>query len=485
MQKTSGILCHFTSLPSTFGVGDFGPISYKWIDYLSESGQAYWQVLPIGNTDDSGCPYATDSAFGIADFFISPELLIKKFNLESNAFDEYKFESTTVDFKKVKKNKENILKSVFEHFVPNLEFDVFLNQEESWIEDYALYRTLRDSRGIDWKSWPLASKSKECLTEEEKNLFIYHQFVQFLLCDQLNELHLYAKSKNVQLIGDLPIFVSYYSMDVWRSPSEFYLDENLEMKFETGAAPDFFSQDGQKWGTPIYHFENQKSNQYSFWKKRVDYLSRYFDVVRIDHFRGFCATWISDVNEETAINGFWYKGPGAELFLELFKNPKLCSIIAEDLGVITEDVEKLRDQFNFPGMRVLQFMLGDETNPHQFNNHVYNSFSYSGTHDCDTLVGWWNSLGETDKASVAQELDLSLDKIDHLELLKFLTHSKSKTIIIQIQDLLGLGSEARFNYPGTVSDKNWTWKLEQDDWQKIDWTTLSKLTKESSRTICG
>jgi 4-alpha-glucanotransferase len=491
VKKSSGLLCHLSSLPTVYGIGDLGPVAYQWVDHLKKSGQTYWQILPIGNTDDSGSPYSTDSAFGMAEFYISPDFLIKDLNLDANIFDQFKnqehLSSSRVNYKDVKKNKNAILEIAFQKFSSDLDhneflhkkMDQFLQQEESWLADYCSYRVFVETRGSDWIHWPQCSLAQDNFTEYEKQRFQYFQFVQFIALNQLSNLRKYANSHNVQMIGDLPIFVSYSSMDVWSHPDEFLLDEKtLRMELETGAAPDAFSDTGQKWGTPIYNWDRQEQKKFSWWIARTAFLSRYFDVVRIDHFRGFCATWVSGIQEPDAKKGFWSPGPAEKLFLQL---KPTAEIIVEDLGVITADVETLRDQFHFPGLRVLQFMLGDESNPHKIKNYIYNSVAYTGTHDCDTLVGWYNQLSSEYQKYVQQELNES--QITHWTLLQKLMNSESKLVISQIQDVLGLGSEARFNYPGTVTPLNWTWQLTEKQFLDLDWEKLRALTAESHRLI--
>lgn len=477
-RKCSGILCHVTSLPTSFGIGDFGPAAYSFIDELARADQTYWQILPIGNTDESGCPYSTDSAFGCADYYVSPELLIKKYGLEKDSFQQFCFETTKVDFKRAIEHKRKILEIVFSHFSPDHEFQNFLEIEKDWINEYCTFRALTETRGHDWTRWGQLE-----LSPKEVDLLNFHRFCQFVCFSQLSALKKYANSKNIKIIGDLPIFVSYNSMDVWKNPEQFFLDKNLKLEFETGAAPDAFSEVGQKWGTPIYNWNHQKAENYEWWNKRLSFLKRYFDVIRIDHFRGFCATWISKVSEPDARLGFWYEGPGEDLFNNLTDYPE---VIAEDLGHITEDVIKLRDQFNFPGMKVFQYMLGDESNPHKLSNYNYNSVAYSATHDCDTLMGWFKNLTSEQRASVLAETRLDrIDNPDHWSMIERLMLTPSKIVITQVQDLLGLGSSARFNYPGTVADSNWTWKLSPAELNAIDWDKLKVITQKSERHLCG
>nr|BDT27636.1 4-alpha-glucanotransferase [Bacteriovorax sp. HI3] len=478
-KKHSGILCHVTSLPTSYGIGDFGPQAYAFIDDLARSGQKYWQILPIGNTDDSGCPYATDSAFGCADYYVSPDLLMKDYEIDPALYHKFILNTERVDFKRAKVNKREALQIAYAKFLPSSAFHQFLKDEKDWVVDYATFRTLSETRGQDFRAWGKAE-----LTSEEQKLVDFHLFCQFVCFSQLLELKKYANSKNIKLVGDLPIFVSYNSMDVWKNPQEFYLNDKLEMEYETGAAPDAFSKTGQKWGTPIYNWKAQKADNFEWWNKRLSFLKRYFDVIRIDHFRGFVATWISKVSAPDASEGQWYEGPGEELFRSLRDYPE---IIAEDLGYITPEVEKLRKTFNFPSMRVLEFMLGGANNPHKLTNYEFDTVAYTGTHDCDTLMGWFKSLSKEDKERV--EHDLQVVSPNHWEMISVLMSSPSRIVFIQIQDLLGLGSEARFNYPGTVQPKNWSWKLEFKDERRIDWQKLGMITAENDRVekkaVCG
>ncbi|MBC7711837.1 MAG: 4-alpha-glucanotransferase [Rhizobacter sp.] len=476
--RYSGILCHITSLPTSYGVGDFGPVAYEFIDHLCESHQYYWQILPIGNTSDTGCPYATDSAFGSADYYVSPELLIKEFGFESQEFNSFIFNSEKVDFKKIQENKLKMLEIAYKKFTPNEKYEKFLETESAWIKPYCLFRTLKETRGYDWTKWPAFKDAEALMFPDERTRYEFHLFSQYICFTQLADLKKYANSKGVKLVGDLPIFVSYHSMDVWKDPSQFFLNkETLAMEYETGAAPDGFSATGQKWGTPIYDWEFQKKTEYKWWNERLSFLKRYFDVIRIDHFRGFCATWISEVTAPDASGGKWYPGPGADLFNHLHDYPE---VIAEDLGYITQDVYELRDQFNFPGMKVFEFLMGDSSNPHKLENYTYNSVAYSGTHDCDTLMGWYKSLTPVERQEVDNEL--KLDGPGQWDFLKILYHTPAKIVLVQIQDLLGLGTEARFNYPGTVADTNWTWKMNFKDLKAIKWHKLADLTVESQRS---
>lgn len=478
--KHSGILCHITSIPTSYGIGDFGPQSYGFIDDLARAGQRYWQILPIGNTDDTGCPYATDSAFGCAEFYVSPDLLIRDFEVPESLYHKFLLNSERVDFKRARANKLEALKIAYEKFLPGSKFHQFLKDEKDWVLDYATFRALGESRGHDFRTW---GDTKTLSADEQKRVDFF-LFTQFVCFSQLLELKEYANKKGIKLVGDLPIFVAYNSMDVWKNPKEFYLNDQQEMEYETGAAPDAFSQTGQKWGTPIYNWEAQKADKYEWWNKRLSFLKRYFDVIRIDHFRGFVATWISKVADPDASQGQWYPGPGADLFSNLRESPE---IIAEDLGYITPEVDSLRNAFGFPSMRVFEFMLGGMNNPHKLTNYEYNTVAYSGTHDCDTLMGWYKSLSQEDKERVQHDTQVSAP--NHWEMINVLMSSPSKIVFIQVQDLLGLGSEARFNYPGTVNPKNWSWKLEFKDERRIDWQKLGMITMENDRVeknaVCG
>lgn len=472
-KKYSGILCHITCLPTEYGVGDFGPTAYDFIDRLAEARQHFWQILPIGNTDDSGCPYATDSAFGCAEFLISPALLVKDFSLSDELLEAAHFYSEKVEYAVVKKIKRRLLEYAFVQFTADEAYRQFLEKEAEWLPYYARFRALSETRGPHWKTW-----DEKTPDENEKLLTIFHQFIQYVAFTQLTKLKNYANQKAVRLIGDLPIFVSYNSMDVWKDRSQFLLNKNEEMEFEAGAAPDAFSETGQKWGTPLYDWKKQQSENYQWWNTRLSFLKRYFDVVRIDHFRGFCATWISRVSEPDASRGQWYPGPKADLFKKLSDCPE---VLAEDLGYITSDVNELRDQFGFPTMKVFQFMSPDENNPHKLDNYLYNSVAYTGTHDCDTLNGWYEKLSPGLKLWVNNQL--GSEHPDHWHMIKTLLSTPARITLIQIQDLLGLDSGSRFNYPGTVASTNWTWKLTSEQYKSLDWKQLGKITAETER--CG
>jgi len=456
--RASGILCHLTSLPSPYGVGDMGPMAYDFINRLSSAGQSYWQILPVGNTDLTGCPYSTDSAFGCAEYYVSPEFLAQEFNFDCKLFDAFLLNTERVPFLTVQKNKLAMLEMAYQKFnaKENGNYQEFLKIEGEWVFDYARFRALTSE------------------THKNEDFFLFTQYVCFR---QLSHLKKYANDKSIKLVGDLPIFVSFKSMDVWINPQDFYLNQDGVMEYETGAAPDGFSPSGQKWGTPIYNWEKQKESDYEWWNKRLSFLKRYFDVVRIDHFRGFAATWISKVSDQDASAGFWYKGPGEDLFNKLRDYPE---VFAEDLGFITKDVAELRDQFQFPSMKVFQFMSDDDSNPHKLSRYQENSVAYTGTHDCDTLMGWYNQLSNEEKKKIPGK--------NHWEMIETLMNTPSKLTIIQIQDLLGLGSEARFNYPGTVDDLNWTWRLSLNDYEALDWEKLYSLTQTSNRlgkNLCG
>jgi 4-alpha-glucanotransferase len=415
----------------------------------------------------------------IQDYLVSPELLAETFNLKADAFDQYRFDSERIDFDHVKKTKEAILEEVYKSFKPTDSYYSFLDNEKTWIHSYALFRSLYESRGYEWTKWPSYNEAEASLTPKEKERIDFHKFTQFIVLSQLLNLKNYANKKGIKIVGDLPIFVSYFSMDVWKSPEQFVLNKTThELEIETGAAPDAFSLTGQKWGTPIYDWAAQKKDNYQWWNDRLSFLKRYMDVVRIDHFRGFCATWVSKVSEPDASNGYWFQGPSSDLFHHLKDTPE---IIAEDLGVITPDVEALLKELNLPGMRIFQFMLGGPDNPHKRMNYIDNCIAYSGTHDNETLMGWFNSLSETEKGYVENELNLK--NPDHWQILEVLMTSRSNLVVMQVQDILGLGNEARFNYPGTVQPTNWSWKLTPALLESINWSKLKLITGLRPRVV--
>lgn len=480
-SRSSGILLHITSLPSRFGIGDLGPTAYRFADFLAEAGQSFWQVLPLVPVGYGYSPYASPSTFGGNPLFLSPEGLHAGGLLtEDDLANSPEFPRDHVDYNRVIPHKKALLRKAYERFVSGESavsvdaFEAFCEEESEWLHDYALYQTLKalhDERS--WVEWDpvYVSREPEAIASAEAQYaseIRMHKFWQFLFVQQWDALRAYCHEKGIRIIGDLPIYVAHDSADVWSKPHLFHLDEQGYPLVVAGVPPDYFSATGQLWGNPIYRWQDMEANGYAWWTRRFASIFKQVDVVRLDHFRGFEAFWQVPAGEKTAINGTWETGPGASLFQKIHENLGELPIIAEDLGVITDGVRDLMRQFNFPGMAVLQFAFdGDASSNFLPHNYQPNLVAYSGTHDNDTVLGWWSNANSTlDAESVARSHDfaqLYLDLSEERErkiswvFIQTLLASVANTVVIPLQDILGLGSEGRMNTPGTSSG-NWDWR---------------------------
>jgi 4-alpha-glucanotransferase len=483
--RSSGILLHPTSLPGKFGVGDLGDEAYRFVDFLAASNQSLWQVLPLGPTGYGDSPYQCFSAFAGNTLLISPERLAHDELLSAEdlarapAFDEEK-----VDFGNVIKLKNALLKKAFERFQQRTnaslreDFERFSHRASSWLDDYALYRALKDAQGGKaWNKWErqFARRDRAALVSARERLreeVEAQKFYQFLFFKQWAALKAYCHERHVKLVGDIPIFVARDSADVWMNPDEFKLDEAGNPLVVAGVPPDYFSTTGQLWGNPIYNWDRMLADGFRWWIERVRATLRIFDIVRIDHFRGFAASWEIPGGDKTAEHGRWVNVPGRELFTAIKRALGDLPIIAEDLGVITPDVEALRDDFGLPGMRILQFAFGGDTkNADLPHNYIRNSVVYTGTHDNDTTVSWFSSqpgAGSTrNTEQIERERNFSLNYLNsdgheiHWDFIRAVLASVADTAIIPLQDLLGLGTEARMNLPNSTTG-NWAWRYKTD-----------------------
>lgn len=474
-HRSSGILLHISSLPSSHGIGDLGQGAYNFIDFLVAAGQKHWQFLPLGPVSESlGCsPYMGGAAMAGNPLFVCPEFLVVDGLLSedelgsSGEFSEYR-----VHFVDVIKHKNSLLGKAFVRFNAlgrDNDFAMFCEDESFWLDDYALFMAIREHQNKSWNQWPedIMARKPEMLKAVSRSLagrVKYYKFEQFMFFRQWRRLRDYAHKQGIQLIGDLPIYVSYDSVDVWANQSCFLLNKKTSLPTHVaGVPPDYFSETGQRWGNPLYLWKNgQRKNDelYRWWRKRFGHLANMVDAIRIDHFRGFESYWQIPAKEQTAINGKWIKGPGRQFFVDMGKEIKGISIIAEDLGIITDDVRKLRDDLGFPGMKILQFAFDSDQNnlylPHNFE--TTNCIVYTGTHDNDTTVGWYLD-GNTSAASSerVRKYANSTGEIIHRDFIRLALSSTASTAIIPLQDILGFGADCRMNTPGTT-ENNWQWR---------------------------
>jgi len=470
--RSSGILLHPTSLPSRFGVGDLGSEAYRFVEFLAESKQQLWQVLPLGPTGYGNSPYMCFSAMAGNPLLISPERLRDDGLLTEEDFaDLPQFSADKVDFELVIQTKTPLLKKACENFKKNTSpkyqqrFKSFCASKGYWLDDYAFFMALRDANeGESWHKWEpeLAERDPETLDKFRQELaeeIIYHKYLQYEFFHQWSDIKRFANDRGIEIIGDIPIYVAHDSADVWAHPEYFCLDpESKEPALMAGVPPDYFSETGQLWGNPVYDWEELQKDDYKWWIERFKSLLDYVDIIRIDHFRGFEAYWAVERGEKTAMNGEWIKAPGQDFFQVLREKLGKLPILAEDLGVITPEVEELRDEFEFPGMKILQFAFGSGAgNPYLPFNYQRNSVVYTGTHDNDTTLGWYDKLPDHEKEGVRWYLGcISPDGVNW-DLIRIALSSISNQSIIPLQDILSLGTQARMNVP-SEGVGNWEWR---------------------------
>jgi 4-alpha-glucanotransferase len=493
--RASGVLLHVTSLPSPYGIGDVGPSAFSWIDRLHDAGQSWWQALPLGPTGYGNSPYQSLSSFAGNGLLISPQSLIADDLLRASEIPSHSFSASSVDYDVVIPFKHQLLETAWTNFKrgarPDLQvaFDEFRHAQAHWLEDYALFRALKmKHNGAYYLEWPpeLLQRVPAALAQTRRELSERIEQVclaQFLLFRQGERLKDYAHARGVRLMGDLPFFVSPDSSDVWANPELFLLDDHYRPRFVAGVPPDYFSAQGQLWGNPVYNWDALRRTGYRWCIDRLRTLLAHVDAIRLDHFRAFAAAWHVPAGARTARAGLWVPGPGADFFSAVQEELSTLPLIAEDLGVITPDVRSLRDQFQIPGMRVLQFAFdGRADNPHLPDNYVGNSVVYTGTHDNNTTRGWFEEL--PDEAQQRVWAYLKRRASDGREvapaLLELAWSSAAALAMTPLQDLLNLGSIARMNVPGRA-DGNWRWRCTEDMPSAPAFEQLRNLTKMSNR----
>ena len=502
LPRASGILLHPTSLSGDFGIGDLGSEAFRFVDFLAGARQSYWQILPLGPTGYGDSPYQSFSAFAGNVLMISPEKLIEDALLGSDvAVRRPDFPADKVDFGAVYTWKMEILREAFDTFEHQSElsgsFESFCRDNQFWLDDYALYRSIKATQNQrPWYEWPDKFKLRDERTIRIANQQLSKEvsaekFYQFLFFRQWHAVKDYARERSIKIIGDIPIFVALDSADVWCNQDQFKLNADGTAQVVSGVPPDYFSKTGQRWGNPIYDWDAMRRDRFRWWTSRFRFTLQTVDIARVDHFRGFAAAWEVPGTDETAEHGEWVDVPGMELFAALKEALGELPVIAEDLGVITPDVEEIRDTFGFPGMRILQFAFGgDAKNRDLPHNYIQNSAAFTGTHDNDTTVGWWQSQAGADStrdaASVSHEHEFCLRYLgsDGSEINWSFIHaiwaSVADTAIAPLQDILGLGNEARMNLPASTSG-NWSWRFTGEAITEATTARLRELTETYGR----
>lgn len=475
-SRSSGILLHPTSLPGPHGIGDLGPEAYRFVDFLETTGQQLWQVLPLGPTGHGNSPYLCYSSMAGNPLLISLETLCERGYVHPSELDNFKdYPADWVDYDRLISAKLALLETAAHRFESvatdedRQAFSEFCEKTDFWLNEYAFYMALKKAHnGASWTAWDAAIARREpeaMKTWRDKladRIFI-HKFLQFEFHQQWSALKAYANERHIQIIGDIPIYVAHDSVDVWAFPDNFKIDEETLAPSEmAGVPPDYFSETGQLWGNPTYDWEVLQKRNFRWWLQRLKAILDYVDLIRIDHFRGFQAYWAVPEGETTAMNGAWVDAPGEAFFETVKQELGSLPILAEDLGVITPEVEALRDQFEFPGMKILQFAFGsDNNNPYLPYNLPRNCVVYTGTHDNDTTVGWFNKANDYEKGRVQAYLGCFTDQGIHWDLMRLALLSVADIAIIPLQDILGLDSDARMNTPG-LAEGNWGWRYRSE-----------------------
>ncbi len=469
-MRDTGILLHISSLPSNYGIGTYGKAAYRFIDFLVKSGQTYWQILPLGPTSFGDSPYQTFSAFANNPYFIDLDILVKEGLLETKDIIASYITSSYVEYKELYEERYLVLRKAFNRFDSiQKKYQTFIVKNNRWLEDYALFMAIKENyKGRSWLFWeedirlrkPETMKRYRELLQKEIE---FHQFLQFKAHEQWYKLKKYANKSGIKIFGDMPIYVACDSSDVWAHPEFFDLDKDKMPNHVAGVPPDNFSDDGQLWGNPLYKWDELERNNYQWWVDRIDWSTELFDLIRIDHFIGFQNYYSIKYGEKTAIEGQWKKGPGMKLFNAVKQKLGNVNIVAEDLGVVTEEVRELLRQTGFPGMKLLQFAF-DSREENNYIPHLYceNVIAYTGTHDNETTKTWFDRL-------LPEDLKYCLDYINHCgaknrvdSLIKTTLGCIAKTTIIPLQDYLNIGEEARMNIPSTTGN-NWRWRVTKQE----------------------
>ena len=466
-EKKAGILLPIFSLPNKYGIGTLGKSAYEFVDFLKSCEQSYWQVLPLNPTIYGDSPYQSPSAFAGNPYFIDVDILIEKGMFDRKFAKDFERKSEKIDYEDLFKNREFLLKKAFELFdINGDEYVKFKEENAFWLDDYALFMSIKEYNGNRaWSEWNKHEKYRiniQMLAKKYAGSIEFWKFVQYEFYSQYTKLKAYANSNGIEIIGDMPIYVAYDSVDAWSNPKNYLLDKSLNPTCVAGVPPDAFSDSGQLWGNPIYNWKKMKRDKFSWWIERLKTAYKLYDIIRIDHFRGFEAYYVVDSAAKTAIDGQWQKGVGTSLFRELDKHIPNAKIIAEDLGVITPEVRKLLKRTGYPGMKVLQFAFSDESNEYLPKNiKTSNCIVYTGTHDNMTTRQWFESIDIDQKEFYKKICKPKKSESDTHCLIRTAMATKAERVIIPMADYMELGEEGRINAPSTMGD-NWTWRLKSN-----------------------
>jgi 4-alpha-glucanotransferase len=459
-KRSSGVLLHPTSLPGPYGIGELGTEAFEFVGFLRDAGQSLWQILPLNPTDAGGSPYSSPSAFAGNPLVASTERLASDGLLDAPSPEE----AGPVDYASVVPKKMRRLREAHARWNPGEAFEEFREANRFWLEDYALFAAIKEKLEIPWNEWPeeLSKRKPDALKRARRELdeaIRFHEFAQFRFFDDWRRVKEAANEAGISIIGDIPIFISHDSADVWSNRELFFLDGSGSPTVVAGVPPDYFSETGQLWGNPLYRWQRMRKDGYAWWTARIKHALSMCDALRLDHFRGFEAYWEIPAEDDTAVNGRWVEGPGKVLFESLRSSLGELPLIAEDLGDITPEVVKLRETLGLPGMKVLQFGFSHPENhflPHNYEGG--NWVAYTGTHDNDTTAGWWRNADDDTRRFARRYL--GKEYVEARDLVRLAYSSTARWAVIPMQDLLGLGSETRMNTPGTV-EGNWRWRMER------------------------
>ena len=469
-MRSCGVLMHITSLPSPYGIGTFGEQAERFVDWLISAGQEYWQVLPVGPTGFGDSPYQSFSTFAGNPLLIDLDDLVRSGLITQKQCEDadYGADPSFVDYEKVSRTKNELLRQAYSKFEENMGYLSFVKTEADWLDDYALFMSIKEeNNNVSWTEWQddLRLRDKKALDDARERLkdkIGFHKFVQYTFYSQWERLKSYANKNGIKIIGDIPIYVSPDSSDIWASPGLFEMNTDNYPKRVAGVPPDYFSETGQLWGNPLYDWNEMKKEGYAWWLKRIKKAAELYDIVRIDHFRAFDTYWAIPAGEKTAVNGKWAQGPGMDLWQTVKDKLGDAPIIAEDLGDIFDSVKELLKASGFPGMRVLQFGFNPQSDDNDHLPHRYprNSVCYTGTHDNSTVVGWYKSADKPTRAMCRKYLrPLPFEKINKT-MIRELYKSETQLAVVPMQDILGLDDRARMNIPSTLGG-NWKWRAQK------------------------